>query len=394
MLLPSIKMDLSLSDTQVGFVSGMAFALFYGVMGIPIARIADNYNRSHLLSVALGLWSIMTAISGLVVNFIQLVLARIFVGVGEAGCSPTSQSLLSDYFPPERRATAMSIYVSSAAAGVLVGFPLGGWLTETFSWRIALMVVSAPGLVLALFLPSLLADPRSRAISSSVTKNEAPSSTTALRYLWHLHTFRMLVCGMGFYGIVYVGVLTWLPSFFERNYGLSLSQIGLSLSLTVGLSALLGALIGGPLTDHLARHDVRWYVWLPGITQGLCGPLYTIGLLAPSYNIAFVALFFPFMLGATLGGPAYALAQTLASPRIRATAAAVLLAVFNVFGSGGGPLIVGIISDKLLAISSANSLQMALVITALMGSVGSALFFGFASRSIEHEVGCRPESRV
>ncbi len=249
-LIPDIKADLQLSDGQLGFITGIAFSLFYALMGLPIARLADRYSRRVIVSVAMSLWSAMTALCGLAQNFTQLAVARILVGVGEAGATPPSHSLISDYYPRERRALALAVYAMGSPLGIFFGFLLGGWLTQTYGWRVALYSFGLPGLVLAGVVFFVLKEPARGAADGVDLAGPTPSLMVTLRTLFSRPTFIHNCIGSGMYTLVYLSFHTWTPSFFERNYDMSMGSIGVWLAFIAGGAQLVGVLGGGWLADR------------------------------------------------------------------------------------------------------------------------------------------------
>ena len=288
-LLPAIKADLQLSDTEIGFITGLAFTLFYATMGIPIARLADRYSRKNIIAIALSVWSVMTALCGLAQNFVQLAVARIMVGVGEAGARPPSHSLIADMFPVEKRARAISVYTLGAPVGILVGFLLGGWITQLYGWRAALFTVGIPGILLALLVyrrldepergaadglsrtmevqpPSFRRMPESSEAADGLPRTmEVPPFWFSLKTLMASPTFRHLSFATGLYTVLWLGVVQWLPSFFTRSFGLEIGEVSTWLAIILSSSQLIGMLTGGYLADRLGASDLRWYVWVPSL---------------------------------------------------------------------------------------------------------------------------------
>ena len=265
-LLEPIRQDLKLSDTQLGFLSGVAFAIFYATMGIPIARLADRTSRVNVIAWSLTAWSVMTAICGPAMNFWQLMLGRIGVAVGEAGASPASHSLISDYFVPETRASAMGIYAMGVPIGTLIGLLAGGWLVHFFDWRTAFIMVGLPGVLMAIIVRMTVKEPP-RGNSEAIMKEQEPVPLKeAIAFLWARPSFRHVVLAVAFHAFVSYGYNGWLPAFFARSYGMGSAEIGSWLAPLIGVFAGLGTFSGGYISDYFARRDRRWYVWVPGIT--------------------------------------------------------------------------------------------------------------------------------
>jgi predicted MFS family arabinose efflux permease len=255
----SIKVDLSLSDSQLGLLTGFAFAMFYVTAGIPIARFADRSNRRNIVAVSVGLWSAMTALSGFAQNYAQLLAARVGVGIGEAGGSPPSHSIVSDIFPPEKRATALSFYSTGVNLGILFGFLFGGWLNEFFGWRIAFMVVGIPGILLAILVRTTVREPIRGLMENRTASETQVPFKEVISLLWKRKTFRHMAFACGLNAFAGYGTVNWLASFFIRSHGMSTGELGTWLALSTGLFGAIGILLGGILGDKLGKRDKRWY---------------------------------------------------------------------------------------------------------------------------------------
>ena len=347
-----IKEDLGLSDTQMGFMGGIAFALFYTLMGIPIARLADRTVRKTLLAICLALWSGMTVLCGFATSFTYLLLARIGVSIGEAGGSPPSHSMISDLFPEHKRATALSIYALGIPIGAMLGSLVGGTINAEYGWRVAFIAVGAPGLLLALIVQFTLKEPE-RGASDAIRKAnaDAPPVLDVFKFLWSQKSFRYLSVGAALHAFVGNGVGYWIPSFLIRSHGLDTATVGLWL-FYLGFAGMVGTFLGGWWCDRMAKRDERWYLWLPGLATVVAVPFQAFVYL---YNDAVTALFvavIPTMLGAFYLGPGFALTQRLVGVRMRALAASILLFITNLIGLGLGPQLVGILSDVYQATTS------------------------------------------
>ena len=384
-LLPAIKADLQLSDTEIGFITGLAFTLFYATMGIPIARLADRYNRKNIIAIALTVWSAMTALCGLSQNFMQLAVARVMVGVGEAGASPPSHSLIADLFPVEKRARALSVYSLGAPVGILVGFMVGGWITQLHGWRAALFTVGIPGILVALVVYRKLHEPERGAADGLARNTEVQPFWFSLKTLMASPTFRHLSVATGLYTVVWLGVVQWLPSFFTRSFGLEIGEVGTWLAIILSVSQIIGMLLGGWLADRLGATDLRWYVWVPSLAILVSTPMFALTFLTQNPTVAFLSLFLPFMIGVMQGPPSFAVAQGLADVRMRAMAAALLLLITNLIGGGIGPQVVGIMSDYLVAGYHQDSLRYSLLAVSLVFGLWSSLHYFLAGKTIRRE---------
>ncbi len=346
-LLEPIKQELQVSDTAMGFLTGIAFALFYTFAGIPIARWADRGTRRTIIALGVLVWSGMTALSGLARTFPQLALARVGVGIGEAAGSPPAHSLISDYFPPERRATALAVYTMGAYLGVVLGLLLGGWINEYFGWRTAFFVVGLPGVLLALIVRLTLREP-ARGLSEGLTDQaELHSTSEVLRYLWSLRSFRHLSIAAALYGFAGYGFTNWAPAFLIRVHEMSTGETATWLGLSIGIGGGAGAYLGGRLSDGLGARDVRWFMRIPALGAVASIPFYVLFLFSPD-RIAALLFYLPAaLLGGFYVGPTYAMTQGLAKLHMRALASAVLLFILNLVGLGLGPQTVGILNDLL-----------------------------------------------
>jgi predicted MFS family arabinose efflux permease len=374
-LLEDIKADLQVSDTALGLLSGLAFALFYTLAGIPIARWADRGSRRLIVSLGLALWSGMTALSGLTQNFAQLALARVGVGVGEAAGSPPSHSLISDYFPPERRATALSIYAMGIYIGVMLGYLAGGWLNQAFDWRTAFIVVGLPGIPLALLVRFTVREPpRGLSERGPVDTREVGLPEVA-RFLLARRSFVHLVLAASCQSLTGYAVLAWGPTFLVRVHGMTSGEIGVWVGLITGLGGASGAYLGGRLTDRLALRDVRWTMWIPALVSLLGVPFAIPFLLLDDRQLA-LAAFVPFyVLGAMYVGPLWSMAQNLVKVRMRALASALLLFILNLVGLGLGPLVVGFLNDLLEPRFGSDAIRYSLLAVTLVGALASPLFW-------------------
>ncbi|MBW2424387.1 MAG: MFS transporter [Deltaproteobacteria bacterium] len=383
-LLQAIKEDLNLADWQLGFLSGTAFGLFYATLGIPIARLADRWSRKGVVIASLAIWSGMTALCGTATGFATLLLFRVGVGVGEAGCSPPSHSLITDFFPPERLGRALGVYSLGVPAGVLVGFAIGGWLEEAFGWRQAFVVVGLPGLALALFVWATLRDPRPRATASGAATapaSEGPEVRDVVRFLAGSQTFRWVALGTSCYSFVGYTLISWTPSMLIRSYEMGTQEVGSWLSLVIGVGGGVGTFMGGWLADRWAAKDVRGRMWVASLAMAICLPASILLYTSSSGSQALAWMVLPATVGLAIQAPAYGLAQSLATPGTRATAAAVLLLCTNVTGMAIGPTITGILSDLFEPAFGAHSLRIAMLCNALM-LAPAGLFFFLASRTM------------
>lgn len=389
-LAPAIKDELGLSDTQIGLLSGLAFGIFYATLGIPIARLADRYSRVNIISICLFIWSLMTALSGFATNFVQLLIARIGVGIGEAGGSPPSHSLIADYFAPERRSTALGIYALGIPVGILFGNLAGGWISEFFGWRNAFFLVGIPGVILAIVLKMTVKEPP-RGYSEPVqTKKETDQVpfTTVVKHMWGLKTFRYISLGCATQAFVGYGAIAWMPSFLVRSHDMSIGEVGTALGLIIGICGGAGTLLSGMISDRLGARDVRYYMLIPAYAFLIAVPTGCIVFLMDNVWLVLGLYCIPAFLVNLYTGPTFGMTQSLAPLAMRAAASALLLFIINIIGLVFGPTAVGVISDLLqssMSMDANRSLQMALLGTNVVYLL-SFFFYWMASKSLEPEL--------
>lgn len=340
-----IKQDLQLSDWQIGVMSGLAFALFYSLLGIPLARWADRptSNRSLLISAALAVWSGMTALCGLATNFISLLAARIGVGVGEAGCSPAAHSLISDLVPQERRATALAFFSLGIPIGKLLGMILGGAIAQVLGWREAFIIVGLPGLAVAALTVFTVKDPRM--VSPVARQGAAPPQAPLSEALRASPAFWYTTIACSFCSFLSFGQTAFFGSLFIRVHGWSVGEAGLFLGLALGAAGIVGTWLGGRASDRAARRTPSALVLIPGTCCFLGAILVAAGALTSNAELALLLIAVGIGLNSTWYGPCFALIQALNPPERRATASAINLTMVNLIGLGTGPVLFGIASD-------------------------------------------------
>ncbi len=379
----SIKADLLLSDTQLGLLSGFAFAMFYVTAGIPIARLADRSNRRNIIAASIFVWSFMTCLCGAAANYVQLLLARIGVGVGEAGGSPPSHSIISDIYPANQRATAMGFYSTGVNIGILFGFLLGGWLNEYFGWRVAFVVVGVPGVIMAVVVRYLVREPVRGQMDGLVNADAgAVTMRQVLAQLWSMKTFRYLSLASAFNAFAIYAVSSWSASFFIRSHAMDTGELGSWLALILGLGGAIGVLSGGYLSDRFSSRSARSYMLVPAIALALGVPVSYVAYSTESIALALVCLAVP---GVTMNcylGNVIATTHRLVYPAMRATASAILFLILNILGLGAGPSSVGIVSDYLEPTYGVASLGMALSVIVPVAILFSAILFFLASKHI------------
>jgi len=400
-----IKKDLGLLDWQIGAMSGLAFALFYTLLGLPIAQIAERGHRPLIIAGALAVWSGFTAIGGLAQNFTQLVLARIGVGIGEAGCTPPAHSLITDYVPKEKRASALAFYSMGTPLGGLLGFALGGTIADFYGWRMAFILCGLPGLVLAVIVALTLIEPRLKATRVALRAHHASRPRGAamnevFRLLATKRTFWLLAFAASVKAFIGYGHSPFVASFFYRNHTQDIGELaayfglgvggflGLALGLTLGLGGAFGSYLGGYLADRFGRQDPRAYMTVPAIASLISIPIFAVVMLSQDAGVAIAVYTLNGILGALWYGPVYATAQSIVPAHMRASASAVLLFVLNLIGLGLGPLAVGALSDVLGVyggLGQAEGVRWSLILSSLTG-VLAFVFFWMARSSIERDL--------
>lgn len=360
-----IKHDLGLSDTELGLLAGFAFALFYATLGIPVARLADRFNRKNIIAASLALWSAMTAAGGLAMNFGQLLAARIGVGIGEAGSSPPSHSIIADLYPPDQRAGAMGVYSLGVVLGAAIGTIVGGTVASFFGWRAAMYAVGVPGLALAIIVYFFVVEPR-RGLSDvdRVAESDAmPGLWAGFVSLARNAAALHLVLGVTLTSMIGYGLIAWGPSFMQRSLDMSVLQISLYVAPLAGVFGTISAVGGGRIADRLARsHGLHAQSWMVAVFKVAALPFLAGFYLIEQPVLAVASYFLSVLFANTYLGPTFALIQGLAPTRQRALWAAITLFVINMIGLGAGPTLVGVISDALRPEMGEQSLRYAMLV--------------------------------
>lgn len=383
-LIGPIKEEFGVSDTMMGLLAGPTFAVFYGFLGLPIARWADRGNRRSIIAIGLAIWSAMTALAGVAQTFVQLALARIGVAVGEAAGSPPAHSLISDYFPAQSRGRALGLYAGAIHVAGPIGFAAGGLLAHLYGWRVAMLAVGLPGLALAALVRGSVREPE-RGRMDSAPPPPVEDAAQALRGLFARRSYLHLQFGGTLHALAGYGMGIWIAQFLIRVHDVPLHKTGAfigGLNLAFGL---IGVFLGGWLSDRLSPRDARWFLWLPTL-QALGGIPFTLLFLYLDHlgwALAFYSVHW--ILNASYNGPIYALMQALASARTRALAVATHLFIVNLIGLGVGPLLIGWLNDSLRAAHGDHAIRYSMTVAALTNALAS-IFYLLGARTVREDV--------
>jgi MFS family permease len=387
LLLQPIKEDLHLSDSQLGFLTGIAFGLFYATVGVPIARWADRGNRATIASIAISLWGLTVMLCMFVTSYVQLVVARVAAGIGESGGLPPTYSLVGDYFPEAaERARAMAIYMLASPVSLLVSFIVGGWINERFGWRIAFLVMGIPGLLVGALVKLTVRDPRSGAGGGGASVARAqPRLREVMGTLWRHRSTRHLIVAFILLYTMGLGLSPWYAAFMIRNHGMGTAELGIWLGGIFGISGVAGTLLGGYVTARWFGGDERAQMRLSAVIVGSLVPCFVLFLLLPRKVEALVALTPTVILGTFISGPAFALIQRLVSDEIRATTLALVMLFANLIGMGVGPQVVGLLSDWLIPRVGDDSLRYAMLAMSSV-SLWSAYHFWQVGKTVREDL--------
>jgi predicted MFS family arabinose efflux permease len=378
-----IEDDLKLNDSEMGFVTGLAFAIFFATMGVPFAQWADRYNRSSIASLAIGLWGATVMVCVFVSNYVQLVAARMLASVGGAGCMPPTYSLVGDLFPSAAaRTRAMAIYMLANPVSVLVSYAVGGLLGQRYGWRLTFFAIGLPGLLAAVLVKATVPDPR------PPLSRDDPSPagmTEALRTLWHQRSCRHLSIALILFTTVVQGVAPWQAAFMMRNHGMGTAEVGIALGLIYGFAGAAGMLLGGDVVARWFGEDERAQMRISAGVVALLMPCTGAFLLLPQKYEALGALIPWVVLASFIFGPSFALMQRLVPDQVRATSVAVLLLFSNLIGMGLGPQVIGLLSDALRLVLGIDSLRYAMLAESSL-AVLAAYYFWRAGQTVKRDL--------
>jgi MFS family permease len=383
----NIKQEFGASDFALGTLSGLPFAIFYSILGIPIAAWADRWNRRNVLAIAIAVWSGMTAVFGLAVNFAMLFAARVGTAIGEAGGSPPSHSLISDYFPKLERGTAFSIYALAVPVGSAMAAAYGGWGNQHLGWRLTFVTIGLPGILFALLVRfTVIEPPRGMADGVARPAQETPGMFDVLGFLWNRRSFRHLCLAAALHSVVWYGNGAFNNAFLQRSHDMSVAQAGYIISIFSAIAGF-GTFLGGYAADRFSRRldDRRWYMWVPGIATLLCVPFQFLAYWAPDLRVAMPAFVGMMFMAAVFFGPSFAMTQALAPLRMRSVATSLLLFVQTLIGNGIGPSLAGYLSDWLQPAVQQDSLRWALVILGVV-NLWSALHYALGARTLRQDL--------
>ena len=370
-----IKLHFQISDTQLGLLTGVMFALFYATLGMPMAMWADRRNRRNLITFSIALWSLMTALCGAAMQFWQLLLARIGVGVGEAGSNPPSHSIISDLYAAEERGTAMAIFGLGVNIGVMLGYLIGGWVNEWLDWRWAFVVAGVPGLVIALIVRFSMVEPPRGYADGIIERPPAPPFASVVRFMMSKASIVHLLIGNILISFAGYAAIAWAPVYFQRVHGMSTGESGTLLALAIGLGGGIGTFMGGYLADRLATRAEGWRGWVVSISAAVYAPAAFLGYIADDATVAVLWFLVPAALGGVYIGTSFAILQSLLAVVMRSVGAAINLFLLNIVGLGAGPLVVGIISDYMEPSVGIDSIRYGLSFTVIIMLWGAIHFF-------------------
>jgi MFS family permease len=382
-LLQPIKEDLKISDTALGFLTGFAFAVFYTFAGLPLARLADRWVRRSLIALSIAIWSVMTATSGLARGFTDLALARIGVGIGEAGATPPAHSLLSDYFPPDKRATALALYACGVPVGVGLGYWLGGWINDNFGWRMAFFVIGLPGVVMALVVRLTVREP----VRGMSEHQPLSTRTYSLGEVWQffagLPAGRHISLAAAFIAFAGYGLAAWIPAFFVRIHHMTPGELGLWMSWITAIGGTLGSFSGGTIADRWGRRQPRARVYVSMIGALLAIPFLVLSVLLTDRRLALLSFLPANVFGTLWFGPAASIVQDLVPPAMRAVASAVFIFILTIIGLGAGPQVIGILNDW---IGTPDAIRYSLLYVAVTMNLLSAWFFWRTGKTLAQDL--------
>ena len=385
-LVEPIRHDLHLSDFQIGLVKDLVLAIVYVLAVIPLAHLSDGWSRKRLVAIAALTWTVSVAICAFAKGFWVMLIGRAGIGLGEGAFTPPSQAWIADLFPPKQRGTALSIFLLGASIGAFAGPAVGGWAAHEYGWRNALLIASIPGLILAPIVWFTLRDVRAGlADGNTAAQPERKRFLDVARELMAIRTFPLLVVAAALNTLMTMGLISWAPAFIERTHGMPAREAGMQMGSALFLGSMIGHLLGGPLADLLGRRNLRWYLWLPMVSGAIAMLVGALILTGPAERV-FPLFGLQLLVGGLAAAPLMAVVTGLAPVSSRATAVAILMVTINVIGLGGGPVLVGWLSDLLHPTYGEASLGIAMRWSLLAG-IPSTILAYLASRSYKADAG-------
>lgn len=389
-LIQPIKEEFGASDLMMGLLAGPAFALFYATAGIPIARLADSYSRRTIIAASAAIWSAMTMLSGAARSFGMLAVFRVGVGLGEAGCSPPSHSLISDYFSVEHRGRALGVYAMAVQAGAAFGWLLGGWLFFLLGWRWAFIAAGIPGIFIALLVRATIKEPARGGTELGHADVTPMDLREALSHLMGQRSYMWLQAGGALHAIAGYGLAVWVAPFLMRIHGLEIQVIGTWLGGIAIVAGMPGMLLGGLLSDRLAPRDPRWYLWIPALSALLSTPFTVAFLFLGNPALALICYAGHSLLGMSFSAPTFAMTQAVVKVRARSLAVAFHLLLVNLVGLGLGPVVIGGLNDLLREDLGDEAIRYTMLLAALT-NVAAVGFYALAARSVRRDIETRDE---
>src|SRR5580698_2532781 len=372
--MPQVKAEFGLSFKEVGYLIGPAFALVYAVLGVPLAVIADRANRRNIIAISLAVFSLMTLLSSYARGFWSMAAARFGTGIGEAGTGPSIASVIADLYAPAERAAALSFYTAGLNVGLLIAFFGGGWLSDHYGWRVAIVSAGVPGLILAILLLFTVTEPR-RGLIEALPDSQPPSFVSVVKCLWSQRAFRWMAIGTSFSSFGGYAGIAFIPTFLILSHHMTQAQVGVALALLTGVAGAIGTYFAGVLADKYGARDMRWNMYVPIIATFIAIPFAPLFYLSSSLAVTLASAIIPVAMGAAYVGPAYAMAQGLVPLRMRARAVAILLLILNILGLGLGPPVVGAVADMLKPRFGPDALRYALLSTIITGLIGAFCYW-------------------
>ncbi len=380
-----IQAEFHVSNFYIGLLNGTVFAIMYATLGIPLAMIADRVNRRNVIAVSLALFSVMTLLSGFAAKFWQLMLARFGTGIGEAGTSPSINSIIADLYPPKKRAGALAFYSAGLNVGLLVAFFGGGWVSQHYGWRTAFLLAGIPGLLLTLLIVTTVREPPRGQVEKLTDAADAPTLPDTVRYLLGQRSFLWMSFGTSMSSFGGYAGIAFIPVFLRVSHHMTQTEVGTVLALLTGVAGAIGTFSAGAFADLFAKKDVRWNMYVPIAFSCISIPCTPLFFLSPNLTVALTAAIGPSIAGAAFIGPAYAMSQALVPLRMRARAAAILLFILNIIALGTAAPIVGKIADLLQPRFGPDALRYALL-TGMVTTLIGALCYWRASITLKDDI--------